>query len=248
MTTFSLSQYQALTQELKSGVNKLSQKKEELVPTAQKAGNEWHMPQKIADALMWIAEKMKECAKWVIEKIEDALKAAAAPITLFQISTDWVDKIKTPASAVQGQTDWKALQAPRHWKGEAADLYLASVRGQSPAAGRIATIADQVSLSCTICASTGLAFYVAMAGILTKAIVGTVAALGALMTGFGAPVAAGIFLEEAAVNGATAGAAVLAALGVLGTQVEELNRVKGQAKDVSDYPGPPVGQWPKGTA
>lgn len=106
------------------------------------------------------------------------------------MSTDWVDKIKTPASAVQGQTDWKALQAPRHWKGEAGDLYLASVRGQSSAAGRIGTIADQVSLSCTICASTGLVFYVALAGILAKFIMATVAAVGALMTGVGAVAAA----------------------------------------------------------
>ncbi|MFF8788210.1 hypothetical protein [Streptomyces sp. NPDC015125] len=49
-------------------------------------------------------------------------------------------------------------------------------------------------------------------------------------------------------HGAAAGATVLAALGVLDTQIEELNRIKGQAKDVSDYPGPPVGTWPKGTA
>lgn len=248
MTTFSLSQYQAMADELKSGVNKLSQKKEELVPAAQKSGDNWYIPQKMADAIMWIAEKMKEFAKWVLERIDDALKAAEAPIALFRMSTDWVDKIKTPASAVQGQTDWKALQAPRHWKGEAGDLYLASVRGQSSAAGRIGTIADQVSLSCTICASTGLVFYVALAGILAKFIMATVAAVGALMTGVGAVAAGGIFLEEAAVNATAIGTAVLAALGVLGTQIEELNRVKGQAQDVSDFPGPPVGKWPKGTA
>ncbi|MFH8573772.1 hypothetical protein [Streptomyces sp. NPDC017993] len=248
MTTFSLSQYQAMTDELKSGVNKLSQKKEELVPTAQKAGDQWYIPQKIGDAIIWIAEKMKELAKWVIDKIDDALKAAAAPITLFQMSTDWVDKVKIPASAVQGQTDWKALQAPRHWKGEAGDLYLASVRGQSSAAGRIGTIADQVSLSCTICASTGLVFYGALAVILAKAIVGTVAAIGALMSGVGALAACGIFLEEAGFNAAAIGAAVMAALAVLGTQIEELNRVRGEALDVSDFPGPPVGKWPKGTA
>ncbi|MFG2895234.1 hypothetical protein [Streptomyces sp. NPDC048248] len=248
MTTFSLSQYQAMSDELKSGVNKLSQKKKELVPAARKGGDNWYIPQQIADAIMWIAEKMEELAKWVLEKIDDALKAAEAPITLFHMSTDWIDKIKTPSSEVQAQTDWKALQAPRHWKGEAGDLYLASVRGQSPAAGRIGAIADQVSLSCTICASTGLVFYVALAGILAKFIMATVAAIGALMTGVGALASLGIFLEEAAVNATAIGTALLAALTALGTQIEELNRVKGQAQDVSDFPGPPVGNWPKGTA
>ncbi|MEW9519394.1 hypothetical protein [Streptomyces tubercidicus] len=248
MTTFSLSQYQALTDELKSGVDKLSQKKEELVPAAQKSGDKWYIPQEIADAIMWIAEKMQEFAKWVLEKINDALKAAAAPITLFRVSTDWVDKIKTPVSAVQGQTDWKALQAPRHWKGEASDLYMSSVRGQSSAAGRIGTIADQVSTSCTICASTGLVFYGALAAVLAKFIIGTVAAIGALMTGVGAPVAGAIFLEEAAFNATVIGGAVMAAIAALGTQIEELNRIKGEAQSDSDFPGPPSGKWPKGTA
>jgi hypothetical protein len=248
VTTFNISQYQALTDELRSGVTQLSQKKEELVPTAQKAGDAWYIPQKIGDAIVWIAEKMKELAKWVLEKIDDALKAAAAPVKLFDISTDWVDKIEIPVSAVQAQTDWKALQAPRHWKGDAGDLYLNSVRGQSAAAGRIGTIASQVSLSCTICASTGLVFYAALAAVLAKFIVGTIAAIGALMSGAGALAAAGIFLEEAAFNATVIGAAVTTALGVLGTQIEELNRIKGEAQSVSDFPGPPVGQWPKGTA
>ncbi|GAA2576826.1 hypothetical protein ACWCO0_07600 [Streptomyces tubercidicus] len=248
MTTFNLSQYQALTSELKSGVNKLSQKKEELVPTAQKAGDAWYMPQKIADALMWIAEKLRELAKWVIDKIEDALKAAAAPIALYKISSEWVDRIQTPASAVQGQTDWKALQAPRRWKGDAATLYLDSVRGQSSAAGRIGSIADQVSLSCTICASTGLVFYAALGALLAKAVIGTVAAIGALMTGVGAPAAALVFADAAGFTAAGVGAAVMAALAALGTQVEELNRIKGQAKSAQDFPGPPIGHWPKGTA
>ncbi|MFE6742865.1 hypothetical protein [Streptomyces tubercidicus] len=248
MTTFSLSQYQAMADELKSGVAKLSQKKEELVPAAQKAGDAWYIPQKIADALMWIAEKIRDLAKWMLDKINDALKAAWAPVKLYQISSEWVDKIQIPASAVQGQTDWKALQAPRRWKGDAATLYLDSVRGQSSAAGRIGSIADQVSLSCTLCAATGLVFYVAMGALLAKTIGGTVAAIGLLMTGAGAVAAAGIFVEEAAFNATVLGTALLAALGALGTQIEELNRIKGQAKDARDFPGPPVGKWPVGTA
>ncbi|MFE1173558.1 hypothetical protein [Streptomyces sp. NPDC058773] len=248
MTTFSLSQYQAMTHELNSGVRKLSQKQEELVPTAQKAGDAWYIPQKIADAIMWIAEKMKELAKWVLEKIEDALKAAWAPVTRFHTATDWIDKIKTPASAVQGQTDWKALQAPRHWKREASDLYLASMRGQSPAAGRIGDIADQVNSSLNICASTGLAFYITLAALLAKTIIATIAAIGALMSGVGAPVAGAIFLEEAGFNATAIGAAITAAVAVLYTQFQEMDSIKSQAQDVKDYPGPPVGHWPRGTA
>jgi hypothetical protein len=247
MTTFSLSQYQALTDELRSGVNKLSLKKEQLAPAAQKSADAWYIPQKIGDAIIWIAEKMEELAKWVLEKIDDALKAAMAPKTLYDISTDWVDKIEIPASAVQGQTDFKALQAPRHWKGDAGTLYLDSVRSQSPAAGRIGTIASQVSLSCTICAATGLVFYGALAAVLAKFIIGTIAAIGALMTGVGALAAGGIFLEEAAFNATVIGAAFTAALAALLTQKEELNRIKGEAQSVSDFPGPPVGNWPNGT-
>ncbi|MFH8572907.1 hypothetical protein [Streptomyces sp. NPDC017993] len=71
--------------------------------------------------------------------------------------------------------------------------------------------------------------------------------MGVLMTGVGAVAAGGIFLEGAAFNATVIGAAFMAALAALLTQKEELNRIKGEAQSVSDFPGPPVGNWPNGT-
>ena len=93
--------------------------------------------------------------------------------------------------------------------------------------------------------SLGPAFYISLAAILVKVIAATVAAIGALMTGVGAPAAAGIFVEEAAVDSAAVWAAVSLLGAALGGQVEELIRIKSDAKDNSDFPG---GKWPTGTA
>lgn len=245
MTGFSVAQYESVADRLQSGVEKLSQKSSELTPTARKAGDKWYITQKIADAIMWVAKKMEEIAKWLLKKIEEAMVAIFAPVTLFKRSLDWMNDVKPPASTVQGNTDFKALKAHLQWEGPAATTYTNAVRGQSSAAGRISTIAGSVSSSCAICAGAGLLFYIALAAILVKVISATVAALGALVSGFGAPVAAGIFAEEATVDSAAVWAAV-SALGVaLGTQVKELLRIKSDAQDNSDFPG---GKWPKGTA
>lgn len=240
-----MSQYQSVADQLQSGVVKLSQKSAELRPTAKKAGDKWYIPQKMADAIVWIAEKLEGVVKWVLEKIEDALKAILAPATLFMKSLDWMNDIKPPASTVQGHTDFKALKAPLQWEGSAATTYTNAVRGQSSAAGRVSAIAESVSMSCAICAGAGLLFYISLAAIVVKLIAATVAAIGALMTGVGAPVAAGIFLEEAAVDSTAVWAAVGGLSAALGTQVEELLRIKSETQAPSDFPG---GRWPTGTA
>ncbi|MFF3518302.1 hypothetical protein [Streptomyces sp. NPDC002573] len=238
---FSSAQYEAVTAKLSSGMQDLSGKLNQVGPKAESTANHWYVPDAVADALIWVANKLIELGSWVLNKIEELLEGVGAPVAMFSYALDWQSHVRGPASSVAGETAPEALVAPKHWSGDAATKYTASVKGQPTAATQIETSADKIATGLNICAVAGLAFYVALAAILAKFITATIAAIVALGSVVFSWVSAVTIIEEAGVNAALIWTAVAALVAVLGAQGQQMAIIKGESVDNSTFPG---GHWP----
>src|SRR5215216_3566844 len=165
--TFSTAQYQAAIDKLDTGLNDLSAKIGQVGPAANAAVNHWYIPDFVADAIIWCAERLIEIARSIWDKIVELLKGAAAPVYMFMHALDWQD-VRGIATGVQGTLRADQLSADDHWKGAASDAYVATIKPQSDAAGKIGTIADKTAQALIISAVASLAFYVALGVILIK--------------------------------------------------------------------------------
>ena len=240
---FSVAQYQATIDKINAGMQDLSGKIGQVAPAANAAVNHWYIPDFVKDAIIWCAEKIIDLAKWIWDKFVELLKGAAAPVYMFQHALEWQD-VKGMATGVQGVLRADQLGADDHWKGAASDAYVAAIKPQSEAAGKIGTIADRTAQALIISAVASLAFYVALGVILIKFIAAMVAAIAAFGSAVFSWAGAAIIVEEAGVNTALITAAVTTLLAALGAQAQQLTVLKGELVDGSAFPG---GQWPDAT-
>ncbi|MDT3398184.1 hypothetical protein RKE29_16300 [Streptomyces sp. B1866] len=243
--TFNAAQYTATIDKISGKLDTLSANLDKAGKKAKSTANKWYVPGFVAKALIWCANKIIELGNWILHKIEDVLKGASLPLTAYHEAYLWQEDVRGKASGIAGSTAPEALQAPRRWKGEGADAYTASVKGQPAAATQIETSADKVATALTFCATAGLAFYVAIGAILGKFIVVTVAAIAALGSVVFSWAGAGLIVEEAGVNSGLVIAAVSTLTAALGTQAQQMVTVTGEAHDNSAFPG---GKWPVATA
>jgi uncharacterized protein YukE len=242
--SFSSAQYQATIDKLVKGTEDLANKLKEVGPKAESTANKWFIPQPIADALIWTANKLIEVGSWLLEKIGELLKGAAAPVTFFFYAHDWQSDVRGKASAVAGDTAPEALKAPNQWEGDGADAYKNAVKDQPTAATQVETSSDKIANALTFSAVAGLAFYVALGVILVKFIAATIAAIAALGSVVFSWAGAALIVEEAGVNSALIAAAVTTLVAALGAQAQQMTVVAGEAQDNSAFPG---GKWPSGT-
>ena len=241
--TFSIAQYQATIDKLNAGMQDLSSKIGQVGPAANAAVNHWYIPDFVADAIIWCAEKIIGLARWIWDKIVELLRGAAAPVYMFMHAMDW-QQVNGMVTTVQGTLRAEALSADDHWKGAASDSYVAAIKPQSDAAGKIGTIADKTAQALVVSAVASLAFYVALGIILIKFIAAMVAAIAAFGSAVFSLAGAAIVVEEAGVNTALITAAVTTLLAALGAQAQQLTVLKGELVDNSTYPG---GHWPDAT-
>ena len=238
-----VSQYEATIDKLTAGLADLSAKLNEVGPTVQAAASRWYITQSIADDLVWVGNKIVELGSLVLDKIAELLKGAAAPVTFFFTAQDWQD-VRGLSTGVSGQLKPELLGVARVWHGDAANSYIKQIKPQSDAAARIGVIADKTATALNTCAIAGLAFYVALAVILVKFIVATIAALAALGSVVFSWAGAALIVEEAAVNTGMLVAAVSGLVAVLGAQASQMVVLHGEAIDASAFPG---GRWPDAT-
>ena len=241
--TFSQAQYEAVTQRVKLGVQKVGAKNQEVIPSANQAVDHWYIPSEVKEAILWMAKKLSELADWLIEKITELLEGVLAPVLFFKVGWDWED-VKGLASGVQGSIGPDALQS-RTWEGTAKDDYRASIKLQPLAAGRIKDLSGSTAGALFISAAAGSAFYIAI-GIIIYQFFGTLgAAVAALLSGVFSWAG---FIAACADSGVTAGMiyGAIALLGAcLAAQAQQMGVLHGEAVDQSLFPG---GQWPKATS
>ncbi|MPY58148.1 hypothetical protein [Streptomyces spongiae] len=242
---FNSAQYEAVTAKLSTGMQDLSGKLNQVGPKAESTANHWYVPDVVADALIWAANKLIDLGSWVLNKITELLEGVADPGAMFFYAMDWQSHVRSPASSVAGDVAPEALVAPKHWSGDAATAYTTSVKGQPTAATQIETSADKIAAALNICAIAGLAFYVALGVILIKFITATIAAIAALGSVVFSWAGAALIVEEAGVNTALIITAVTTLVAVLGAQGQQMAIIEGEAVDNSAFPG---GHWPDALA
>ncbi|WP_199423895.1 hypothetical protein [Actinotalea solisilvae] len=241
---FSEAQYQAVIDELNSGMAQLSGHLGRINPTIQAATNHWYIPDWVADALVACGNKLMEAGRWIVEKIGELLEGAAAPVLFFWKAYDWHSGVGGPASQVAGNTSAGALRATFDWSGDAATAYTRAVSTQPTAAAEIQAISTTMATSLGICAAAGLAFYVALGIILVKVIAATIAAIAAFGSVVFSPAGVAIIIEEAAVSGAMIWAAIGSLTALLAAQANQIVAMKGAASAGDAFPR---GAWPVGT-
>lgn len=242
---FTEAQYTAAIDKMNSKLDTMSTKLNEVGPKAESTANKWYVPDFIADALIWCANKIIDLGNWLWKKIVDCMKGAAVPVTAFFDAFDWETKVRGKASEVAGSTATDALTAPKTWTGDGATAYTTAVKGQPTAATSIETSADKVAIALGFSALAGLAFYVALGMIIAKFIGALIAAIVALGSAVFSWAGAALIVEEAGVDSALIWGAISTLTTALGTQAYQMTVVKGEAMDQSAFPD---GHWPKATA
>ena len=241
---FSEAQYNAVIEELNTGLGSLHTHLGRVGPTIAQATSHWYVMDWMADALVSCGNKLIEFGSWVLDKLGELLEGAAAPVLFFWKAWDWHDKVGGPASEVAGNTHPSTLRAAYDWTGEAASAYTRATATQPTAATEIQSISTTMAASLGICAASGLAFYVALAIILVKVITATIAAIAAFGSVVFSPAGVAIILEEAAVSGGMVWAAVAALTALLAAQANQIISMKGAASAGDAFPH---GAWPVGT-
>ncbi|GGN80386.1 hypothetical protein GCM10010112_55900 [Actinoplanes lobatus] len=238
---FSLAQYEAVMGEIETGTKTFEAKLAEVIPAADSVSSQWYVNHVLAELLQWIARKTVEVGTEILNFIRDVLKGATAPIFMFMDAYKWTD-FKAAANGVSADVTTQNLVIDNSdWSGKGHEAYLGAAAAQSAAAGRIGSVAKSVSDNLMLCAGAGLAFYVVVAGVIAKLIVEVAAATAAISSAVFSAVGAMIFLESGAVNTMAIATAVGALAAFLGTQVNALITLHGEAVDPTSFPN---GVWP----
>ncbi|MEU5847077.1 hypothetical protein [Saccharopolyspora shandongensis] len=237
---FNEAQFQAVIDRLTAGTEELTGQIARIGPAAAAAAQSGWVPQPVKDAIAWCAELLEEAATVVCDVIADLLKAAVAPILMYVRAWEWQD-LRGRASSVAGRLTPEAMIAARKWHGAAADAYTAAIKPQAQAAARIGAIAAKTAVALTICASAGVAFYVALGFILAKYIQTMVAAIAAFESGAFSWVGVALVVEETTVGYGLINTALGALVTVMGAQSGEMVALHGEAVDGTDFP---LGAWP----
>ncbi|SCL25884.1 hypothetical protein [Micromonospora inyonensis] len=127
------------------------------------------------------------------------------------------------------------------WSGKARDAYVSSVTSHSTAAGKISSIAASTSGHLLACAAAGAAFYATLAVVLAKLIAATIVAIAALGSAVFSWAGAALILEEAGVNIAIIGTALVTLSAFLAAQATSMVNLHGEAVDKTAFP---AGKWP----
>jgi hypothetical protein len=242
--TFSEAQFTDVVRQIDNGMNNLSAKIAEIPRAAHAAVDHWYIPGFVADAIMWLAQKISDLANWIWNKIKEVLEGVAAPLFFFLRSFDWQD-VRGLATQVGGQLKPGVLTTVGNtWKGTAATAYGKIIQPQGAAADKIGAISDKISTALQLSAAAGLVFYLAIGAILVKFIAAMVTVIAALGTVVFSWAGVALVVEEAGVNSALIWAAITALSSVLAWQVQQLIAVHGELSDQSAFPG---GHWPDPT-
>jgi hypothetical protein len=242
--TVSAVQYQAAVDELTGGLRDLRLHLGRVGPATTAAANNPILPPKVGQLVLSVGEKLVELGSWLLEKITELLKGAAAPGYFIAMGLDWQD-VRGLASGVAGDLKPETLEVGRLWQGPAAAAYSRQIPPQVAAASRIAAVADKTATGLLVCAGAGLAFYLALAVIVTKFIVALVAAIAALGSVVFSWAGLLLVVEEAGVNTGMVIAAVSALVALLGIQAQQMVALHGEAVDAAAFPS---GQWPNARA
>ncbi len=240
---FSEAQFQAVVNEMNSGLRYFSDKIEQIRPIAERAMDHWYIPDLVADAVLWLADKVISLFEWIRDKIVELLKGVAAPVCFFRYAYDWED-IRGLASGVSSEANSSALRVSSHWKGAAADAYSKIIPLQGNAAARIGTISDKTAMALKICAAAGLAFYVALGIILVTFIATAIGVIAEIVSVVLSWLGVALAVEDIAVTTGMLLAAGTTLIAVLGAQKQEMVTLHGEALDISAFPG---GHWPDPT-
>lgn len=242
--TFSPAQYQAVIDEITSGVTTVESNLAKIKPAAQSATSHWWIDPVTRETLILIADKTVEFGTKLLDWIKDLLKGAVAPIYLFADGMTWLD-IKGDAAGVATDIGaQKIVLGDSGWSGDAADAYTAAAGRQAAAASRLASISSTTSTTLLSLAGAGLLFYLALAAVLAKLITATATAIGAFGSAVFSWAGAAIVLEEAGVDTAAVWAAVGAITSFLTGQVAAMAALHSETVDPSNFPG---GKWPDPT-
>lgn len=241
MTDFNTAQYEGLMAEITAGLDEFADKLNQIIPTANAALDHWYIPGYVVEAVIWLAEKSVQFGADMLRLFTDLLKGAVAPIYMFGDAWEWMD-VRGSATTISSALSEQNLRVDDSaWSGDARDAYVAATEAQSEAAGRIGSIAGETANHLLVCAAAGLAFYVALAAVLVKLIVATVAAVVAFGSVVFSWAGAAIILEEAGVNTALIAAAVATLTAFLGAQATTMVSLHGEAVDGTGFPD---GNWP----
>lgn len=238
---FSVAQYEAVTHKLASGTEQIGQKIPALAAAANHLLSTWYIPGFVKDAVKWLVEKIISLAEGICGKLVELMKGAAAPVYLFRYAWDWQD-IKGAATGVASELTPQAAGIDPDWKGATADGYVKAIQPQAAAATQVGSIANQAAVSLTLCASAGLAFYVALLAITIEFLAELIAAIAAVGSMIFSWAGLAMVAEDC---GATAGmiwAAVALLSACLTAQASQMAALHGQAVDKTSFPG---GHWPQ---
>jgi hypothetical protein len=242
---FSLAQYEAVIDQINSGLTTFEGNLAKIKPAAHQATSHWWIDPVSRESLTWIADKTVEVGTKILDWIKDLLKGAVAPVLMFIDGVHWLDVKGDAAGVATDIAAQKIVQGSSGWSGDAADAYTAAAGRQADAAGRLASISGTTANTLLALAGAGLAFYLALAAVLVKLIIASAAAIAAFGSAVFSWSGAAIVLEEAG----TDTAAIWVAFGVITTfitaQVGAMAALHGETVDPSSFPG---GRWPDPTA
>jgi hypothetical protein len=241
--TYSLAQYQAVTEKVSSGADMFGGKIDDVTAACNAAMGNWWIPPIVRETVRWLCQKMVDMAESFWEIIKDLLKGVAAPAYMFEYAYEWAG-VRGIASTVAGELTLPVVGISQDWTGTAATAYSTTVAPQSSAAGEVGTISTQTATALTTCAAAASAFYVAVGVIIFQAIAaltGAVIALGSLVFSL-----AGIAMAigEISVSSGLVIASVSTLTALLVAQASQMATLHGAAVDNTSFPG---GHWPRAT-
>jgi hypothetical protein len=204
--------------------------------------------------LVPVAEWMGKAIRWLEEAIGNLLSEIGKfftqpghPIALWENGTRWVTEVGKRAGDQVSVVTIGFMNADDKWKGDAADAYFKGLPLQSAAADKVHTICQDIGGSLHSLAIAIGAFWV-----------GTLVAVGKLITELIPEAAATAVPPTAPAGLAGAVASVAAFIALWGTIIlafyeyvtrlfEEQTNLTNQLSDNKAFPGPPVGTWPRST-
>jgi hypothetical protein len=239
--SFSVADFQSAVDKINDGMDDISAKMDELPQKANNAIDHWYIPDFIADAVVWMVEKMQELAQKIWDKLVEFLKGVVAPIYFWDHRSQLQNVVDRSNDVVARLGDAE-LAGSAQWEGLGADAYRRQIGPQRAAAGELSAQAEGFRGSLLGLAIGGLAFYVGVGVIVVKFVVALVACLVALGSVVFSWAGLAIVCEEAGVN-----TAALAALAVgLGALLEEQVRQMAAMQDSLSSDTFPGGVWPQG--
>ncbi|WP_329026359.1 MULTISPECIES: hypothetical protein [unclassified Streptomyces] len=243
---FNPEQFQAIIDKLNAGLETISKFVTDIGPKVESAVNHWFIPDGVAQACVWIINKVIKAVNWVIAKLVDIMMGAYAPAIVFYNSVTWQgEEIRGKASGVASSTQKFNLTAPKYWEGEGATAYTNAVFPQSAASAQVASSAGTVSGCLAACGVAGCAFYAAVAIFVAQLIPVLAASTAAVTTVVGIPAAGAAAAAEATLGPAVIGGAAVALLSIIGAEATTFSELTGESTDKSAFPN--GGHWPVGT-